>query len=268
MTHEAAIRRAADAIASAEALLIGAGAGMSVDSGIPSYRLAPNEVGSPQGLLGALNPMLFTTAPELAWGRAGRQLSLFRETTPHVGYEILLRWSQRAAQGAFVVTSNVDGMFQRAGFPEARILEGHGSLHFIQCTTPCGPEVWSAKPWLPRFAGTSEYAEPPLPTCSRCGAGARPNIFMFGDQYFNGGRAETQAAALERWLQTIRGHTLTIVECGAGTAVPTIRRKCEDYARLPHASHIRINPFESQADDTTIQLPLPAAEALQRIDAA
>jgi NAD-dependent SIR2 family protein deacetylase len=267
LVHETRLRQAAAAIASADALLVGAGAGMSVDAGIPAYRLnAATRAGSPQALLGALNPMLFTSAPELAWGRAGRQLSLFRETRPHHGYELVHAWSRRAPCGAFVVTSNVDGMFHRAGFPADRILEGHGSLHYLQCTKPCGPEVWSADGWAPELADESEYAAPPLPACPRCGGAARPNIFMFGDQYFSESRAQVQGAALEAWLESVRGRRVAVLECGAGTAVPTIRRKCEAYAHELGAPLIRINPLEPESPADAITLPLGALDALERID--
>src|SRR5262245_17439816 len=130
---------------------------MSVDAGIPAYRLNPQtNDGTSQGLLGALNPMLFTTAPELAWGRAGHQLSMFRQTRPHRGYEVLLDWSRRVPLGSFVITSNVDGLFACAGFPEERILEGHGSIHFMQCTRACTPDVWSAADYVPRINGGGE----------------------------------------------------------------------------------------------------------------
>jgi NAD-dependent SIR2 family protein deacetylase len=263
--YEVEIERAAEAVAAADALLIGAGAGMSVDAGIPAYRLNPPS--RPATLLAALSPVLFKSSPELAWGRTGRQLVLFRETRPHRGYEILEQWSRAAAAGSFVITSNVDGMFLAAGFAADRVLEGHGSAHFMQCTTPCTSRVWSAADYAPRFEADSEYVAD-APRCPDCGAAARPNIFMFGDSGFNPHRAEVQSRSLDAWLASARGRRFAVIECGAGTAVPTIRRKCEAYARELGAPLVRINLAECHAGDTTIALPLAAEDALGRMAAA
>ena len=50
---------------------------------------------------------------------------------------------------SFVVTSNVDGQFQKAGYPEERILEVHGSIHWLQCTTPCSRRIWANQEEIP-----------------------------------------------------------------------------------------------------------------------
>ena len=265
---DAGVERAAAAIARADALLIGAGAGMSVDAGIPAYRLnPPNERGVAPAPLGALIPLLFRSEPELAWGRAVQQLDQFRRATPHRGYEVLRRWSRRMRSGAFVLTSNVDGMFQAAGFPGDNILEGHGSMHFVQCTRACTQRVWRIDESALPVVSKTGYASPPLPRCPDCGDDARPNVFMFGDQHFNGERAEAQGRSLEAWLTRARGQRFVVIECGAGTAVPTIRQKCQAYAQELSAPLVRINVAESHADDGVIRLPLRAEVALERIDA-
>src|SRR5438270_317807 len=126
------IARAAEAIRGAEALLIGAGAGMGVDSGLPDFR-------GPEGFWRAYppyrdlglsfaqlaNPQWFVDDPELAWGFYGHRLNLYRRTVPHEGFAILKRWAAKMALGARVFTSNVDGQFQKAGFDEETIEEVH-----------------------------------------------------------------------------------------------------------------------------------------------
>src|SRR3954467_9223852 len=148
------IHRAAEAIAGADALLIGAGAGMGVDSGLPDFR-------GPEGFWGAsppyarlgldfvarATPAWFRTDPPFAWGFYGHRLNLYRGATPHEGFAILRRWGEGKPRGAFVVTSNVDGHFQRAGFDPGRVLEVHGSIHWMQCTRACGVGVFPADPY-------------------------------------------------------------------------------------------------------------------------
>ncbi len=138
-------------IASAGALLFTAGAGMGVDSGLPDFR-------GPEGFwraypafakLGirfeeAANPAWFRRDPALAWGFYGHRLELYRRTVPHGGFGILARWAERAPSGAFVFTSNVDGHFQLAGFPEDSVMECHGSIHFLQCVEECHQGIFPA----------------------------------------------------------------------------------------------------------------------------
>src|SRR5262245_41039497 len=179
-------RRAAEAICSADALLIGAGAGMGVDSGLPDFRgdegfwkAYPPFRGRSFAHLST--PHWFRTDPPLAWGFFGHRLHLYRAKSPHAGFAVLRRWAERAPPGCFVFTSNVDGHFQRAGFPEERVLECHGSIHHLQCAERCTPDVWPADGVEVEVDEATVRARSELPRCPRCGAVARPNILMFGD---------------------------------------------------------------------------------------
>ncbi len=263
------IEQAAQVISSAQVLIIGAGAGMSVDAGIPAFRLSIVPEGKeavpavPSG-----GAMLFTLSPAVAWGKTGSLLQLFRRTTPHRGYDILYQWACQPEMEAFVITSNVDGLFLAAGFPEDRVLEGHGSMHYLQCTRPCGPALWSAAEHELQVDEETGMARPPLPTCPRCGEPARPNTFFFGDTRFVPHRTQQQADELERWLASMRGRRVVVVECGAGTEVPTIRRRCEEIAQQTDGTLIRINPGEPEVPDGALSIPLPAETALLRLEAA
>ena len=116
-----ALQLAAHRIHAAKALLITAGAGIGVDSGLPDFR-------GPEGFWQAYpalrrhgkhftdmaNPQAFVDHPRLAWGFYGHRLQLYRETQPHAGFSILLRWLNSKRDGGFVFTSNVDGQFQKS----------------------------------------------------------------------------------------------------------------------------------------------------------
>ena len=268
-----AARRAAAALKAARALVITAGAGMGVDSGLPDFR---GDAGfwkayPPYERLGlsfvdAANPERFDGDPELGWGFYGHRLHLYRDTVPHPGFALLRRWIEALGLEAFVVTSNVDGQFQRAGFDEARVVEVHGSIHHLQCTTPCGDAIWPNREEVPVDLATMRAGR--VPRCPRCGAVSRPNILMFGDGAWLPDRSHAQDRAFRGWLAGLGGAPLVAVELGAGTAIPTIRHATEDLGARRGATAVRINPREPSIPAPHLSLPVGALEGLRAIDAA
>ena len=263
------LRRAAGLIREADALLIGAGAGIGVDSGLPDFRGVEGfwRAYPPFRKLNKRfeemsNPHWFRADPQLAWGFFGHRLHLYRAAIPHEGFSILLRMAQSKPAGYFVFTSNVDGQFQKAGFPDERILECHGSIHFLQCVAKCGTVIWSAGSTDVDVDPETFQAKQPLPECRTCGGLARPNILMFGDWKWNSARADRQAQSYEDWFADVRGKRLVVIECGAGLAVPTVRRHCESAG----GTLIRINPRDPQGPPGSISIPVGALEALRGIE--
>jgi NAD-dependent SIR2 family protein deacetylase len=271
-----AVLRVAEAIARAEGLLITAGAGMSVDSGLPDFR-------SPQGLWRAYPPLAklglsfeqmaqphwFSSTPEMAWAWYGHRQQLYRQATPHEGHDLLHRWAQAMPAGSFVVTSNVDGQFLAAGFSERALLEVHGSVHRQQCTTPCSDRVWDAG--LPVFEidVTRLRAEGELPRCPHCGTLARPNVLMFNDLGWVDAVTREQQRRFDEWLVGLRGRRVVVLECGAGTAIPTIRRIGEwVVSRSTAATLVRVNPAADTVAGSVISLEMPALRAIRAIDEA
>ncbi len=268
-----ALETAAQAVAGATALLVTAGAGMGVDSGLPDFR--GNEgfwkAYPPMAKLGIsfvemANPAWFRRDPELAWGFYGHRLDLYRTTRPHRGFDLLLRWGAELPHGLFVFTSNVDGQFQRAGFPEERIVECHGSIHHLQCAEGCNPAIWSAQGVEVTVDEATFRARPPLPACPSCGGLARPNVLMFGDWQWIPRRTAEQEGRFEAWLLEAAGPGLVVVELGAGTAVPTVRMTSERVARSSGGTLVRINPREPHGPPGTVSLAAGAMEALAAMD--
>src|SRR5947209_10806439 len=109
---ESAVQDAVEAIRGTEALLIGAGAGMGVDSGLPDFRGNQGfwKAYPPYARLGLdfvslASPRWFRDDPALAWGFYGHRMHLYRDTVPHRGFEILRHWAAGMKHGAFVFTS-------------------------------------------------------------------------------------------------------------------------------------------------------------------
>ncbi len=262
------IKQAAEAIKEADYLLITAGAGMGVDSGLPDFRGVEGfwrayPIAKRLGLRfeELANPRWFEERPSLAWAFYGHRLHLYRDTTPHEGFNKLLEIA-KSKKDYFVFTSNVDGQFQKAGFSDRKIYEVHGSIHYLQCTKPCSEDIWSAEDVVIDIDEEQFLAREPLPRCPRCGSLARPNILMFGDWAWVDRRSRIQEEYFESFLNRAYKN-LTIIEFGAGTAVPTVRLMGERIAREFGATLIRVNPREPQ--DAPISLAMGAKEAIEKI---
>lgn len=270
---DAGIARAAALIADADALLVTAGAGMGVDSGLPDFRgpegfwrAYPALRQRGLGFMDVASPFTFESDPALAWGFYGHRLALYRATTPHAGFGILRRWGGRTDFGAAVFTSNVDGHFGRAGFGDGPLVECHGSIHHLQCSAPCSDALWPADGFEPEVDAQACLLRGALPRCPRCGAVARPNILMFGDSAWIDDREAAQRREIDRWLA--RAERIVVVELGAGTAIPSVRHFGQRALIEREAVLVRINPREPAVPRRQdVALPMPALAALEAIDA-
>jgi NAD-dependent SIR2 family protein deacetylase len=274
MSIDEKVRGAAAAIKAADTLLVTAGAGMGVDSGLPDFR-------GRQGFWRAYpviaklglsfeemaNPTWFSENPRLAWAFYGHRLNLYRKTPPHRGFRQLLEIGAAKAAGYFVFTSNVDGHFQKAGFAPERIVECHGSIHRFQCTASCTGEIWDAEGQTVNIEESSFRAREPLPKCRNCPAPARPNILMFGDWSWLSHRTDAQQERFSKWLNELAKSSakLAVVELGAGSAIPTVRYTSERVVERLGGTLIRINPLEHDVPNGHIGLPFGAADGIGRI---
>ncbi len=270
------LKKAAEVISNANALIITSGAGMGVDSGLPDFRgntgfwkeyPAISHLGI--SFQEMANPTWFDEKPKLAWAFYGHRYNLYRDTVPHKGFKMLLELGEKMKYGYFVLTSNVDGQFQKAGFFEDNIEEVHGSIRHFQCSVPCSSEIWDAgNPEININKQTFE-AQEPLPKCKHCGAVARPNILMFGDWNWISKRSRKQGDNLYSKIDTLVNNNAktVIIEMGAGKSVPTIRLKSQKLAASLGATLIRINPRDHEIPSRIngISIPLGALDGIEGI---
>lgn len=271
MDIENKYRTVAEAVRSARAIVITAGAGMGVDSGLPDFRgdkgfwnAYPMYERLGINFVSAANPAHFERDPAFGWGFYGHRTNLYRATVPHAGFALLLQWIEQFGLDYFVVTSNVDGQFQKAGFGDDRMLEVHGSIHHLQCTKPCSSAIWVNSETIPVEESTMRATH--LPICIHCGAVARPNILMFGDYGWIGDRTAHQQRSFDEFIADNRKNRIVVVEMGAGTAIPTIRFLTEQVGSLPNAIAVRINPREPNIRPPHLSLPCGALEGLSEIE--
>lgn len=286
------LSRAADAIAAADAVVFLSGAGMGVDSGLPDFRGTEGfwKAYPPMKKAGlefpqVSNPRTFET-PAIGWGFFGHRHGLYDAAVPHEGYHIVRRWGEAAKpHGLFAFTSNVDGHLLKAGYPDDRVVECHGSIHFLQCkagyrckgdaSTGTGrDDIWDGSEELRKLkvdTTTFRADESTIPKCRHCDLIARPNVLMFGDGDWQEWRTEAQEKRMDAWVGTVAssgtpGSRVVLIEVGAGLAVPTVRYTSERLQRKLGATLIRINPREAEGPKGTVSIAGFGLATLAKID--
>lgn len=272
VSNEHVFNLAAEAISQADALIIVAGVGIGVDSGLPDFRRPesfwrpyPSHGDDKVDFLRLSSPAAFRTQARRAWGYYGHRLNLSRATKPHAGFQILKRWGEQMPGGCAVYTSNIDGQFQQAGFCEATIQECHGSIHHLQCLNRCSSVVWPAEAFEPTvdFENCRLLSEPP--TCPRCGGLARPNVLMYGDREWLTGRHEEQAGRFAAWLERLASPV--VLEIGVGRSVPALRRFTGQIVEGSCGRLVRINPEDYRVPTSRdVGIACGASDALLAID--
>jgi NAD-dependent SIR2 family protein deacetylase len=244
---------------------------MGVDSGLPDFRgdqgfwnAYPMYERLNLSFIQAANPEHFSRDPLFGWGFYGHRTNLYRSTVPHHGFALLRTWIERFKLDHFVVTSNVDGQFQKASFAEERILEVHGSIHHLQCTLPCSQNIWPNRTEIEVDQATMRAAT--APECPRCQRVARPNILMFGDCSWLHQRTLLQEERFDNFIQRYQDKQLVVIEMGAGSAIPTIRNLSEQLGRQQQTRVLRINPREPQIDAPHLAFAMGAVAALNKIE--
>ena len=256
----AATARAKGWIADADAVLVLAGAGMSRDSALPDFRGRDGWY-SVGGAEVSMEHMDFhETSPhwETAWRALTAMAAAFRGAAPHAGYARLRRLA--AEKRVFVVTSNIDELFPRAGFDD-NVYETHGSALRLQCSTvgtdaACGRGVWALDDATldtlrRRYSGDAVDESAALPRCA-CGAAARPNLSHATDrdEDIDGAIKGAQRARMEAWLAAERRSKLVVLEVGCGTSVHSLRLDSEIVAAAARSAKlVRVDPGDARVPE-------------------
>lgn len=263
---------AVELIRQADGILITAGAGMSVDSGLPDFRSVgglwnaypPLKKFNLQ-LIDIATPLVYEQHPELAKWFFAHRLNQYRQAEPHEGYAILKRWAKNKQHGYFVFTSNVDGHFRKAGFLENRIYECHGTLDRLQCVNNCQNQSWWSYDYNPVTDDEQCIVVSESPICSNCGGLARQNVMMFNDYTYCESYQLGKYALLNEWLRQTQ--CPVVIEIGAGKVVPTVRTFSERIAKQKKSGLIRINSIEAGVPKMHfLSLEIGGLNALRAID--
>jgi NAD-dependent protein deacetylase/lipoamidase len=165
------LREAADLIDRAGRIVIFTGAGVSAESGIPTFRDALSGLWEQFDPRRLATPEAFGHDPALVWGWYEWRRAAVQQVEPNAGHRALAVIEQRAPE-CVVVTQNVDGLHERAGSKEPIHL--HGSLFAPRCSA-CG------RPATVANAAPAVEGRVPPPPCDHCGAPIRPGVVWFGE---------------------------------------------------------------------------------------
>lgn len=245
------VRRALSYLEQAEAIWIGAGAGLSVAAGVDfsdEKSFARDYPGMLQyGVRKKLDMMGVWELPqELTWGYYLPHVkeTRFGEVRPGV-YKQLLRIAQQCGN-YFVKTTNADGLFERNGFPKDRIFTPQGDYCRYQCLTPCTQETWSTESLIEQYLPlidrrTQQLPKGIHPKCPRCGGPTFLNVR--GGDWFVETPYEEESQRYSAWLKRNVGKRLLVLDLGSGFNTPMwIRWPAEKIvAEHPSARLIRVN---------------------------
>jgi len=183
------------------ALLVLTGAGVSAESGLPTYRgtgglwrsLPFERLASPEGFAGD---------PALVWRFYSERRETALRAEPNAGHRALVEAERRLGDRFLLVTQNVDGLHRRAG--SERLIEIHGRLLGTRCSRCDREEV----------PDTTAYREGHVPRCDRCRGMLRPAVVWFGEQL-----DPEHLDAVDRFLERWRAARLLFLAAGTSGAV-------------------------------------------------
>jgi NAD-dependent deacetylase len=233
-------------LAAAHRVTVLTGAGVSADSGVPTFR-GPGGLWRQYRPEALATPEAFERDPRLVWEWYDWRRQRIAACSPNRAHEVLAAWSRRRP-GLTLVTQNVDGLHERAGFDAAIRL--HGSIWDVGCARACrrAPHRW-------RDATVPFPVLPP--PCPHCGGPLRPGVVWFGEALPEDALAAAVAATACDIF--ITAGTSALVHPAAGLL---------EQARARGAWTVEIDPNETAASPyVDVALRLPAAEAFDRLEA-
>jgi len=218
------------------------GAGMSAESGIPTFRGKEGywTVGAkeyhPQQMA---THSAFVQMPREVWRWYLYRRSVCRAASPNAGHEAVVRLEEGLGDRFRLVTQNVDGLHLRAGSTAEHTYQIHGNIDFMRCEAGCCTKLFPVPQEIPPSGRDDplEDAQFELLRCPRCGGPSRPHVLWF-DEYYD----EELFKAESAHRAAAEADLLIVVGTSGATNLPL---QCASAAARTGAAIIDINPEDN-----------------------
>ncbi|MBI3803791.1 MAG: NAD-dependent deacylase [Nitrospirae bacterium] len=233
------IKEVQDRIASVRSITVLTGAGISADSGVPTFRgegglwkqFRAEELATPEA---------FESQPEIVWEWYHWRRKIISGKQPNPAHDALVLL-EKACPAFTLITQNVDGLHRLAG--TQKIIELHGSLWRMRCVS-CG-----------RVTENRSLDLPLLPECDRCHARLRPDVIWFGEAI--------DPTDLQKSIDACRSGELFLVIGTSGVVQPAA--SFASIARSSGAFTVEINMVDSMLPGRDLLLTGRAAEVVPKL---
>ncbi len=227
-TYSAKIKRLQEALHTADAVVIGAGAGLSAAAGYSysgeRFEKYFSDFAAKYGFhdmyTGGFYPY---PTPEEHWAYWSRYIFINRYLdAPKPIYNELLALVKD--KDYFVITTNVDHCFQKAGIDKNRLFYTQGDYGLFQCSVPCRQETFDNEPMIRQMLKRQKDMRIPselLPFCPHCGKPLTTNL-RADDKFAEDEGWHKAAERYENFLSTRRGRKILFLELGVGYNTPVI----------------------------------------------
>lgn len=251
---KAQIDRLGDLIVGADAIVVGAGAGLSSAAGHDytgerfrsTFADFEEKYGFHDCYSGGFHP--YETLEEF-WAFWSRNIMLNRYSGATDLYKQL--HDLLADRNFFVITTNVDHQFQLAGFPKDRLYYTQGDYGLLQCSKPCCQKTYDNEDLMRQMVALQRDMRVPselVPQCPRCGAPMTTNL-RCDDTFVQDEGWYAAAARYRRFLESCKGKRTLFLELGVGFNTPGIIKYSfmQMTYQNPHATYAVVNKREAIA---------------------
>lgn len=255
MSEDTDYTKVAELIRSADSILFLTGAGISMDSGLPTYRgiggLYEGKVTEDgMSIEEALSATMMKSRPEVTWKYLWQIAEVTRNAQPNRGHEIIGDWI-RNKPDSWVMTQNVDGLHSEAN--PHNVVEVHGRASNLYCTN-CGDEQNGEQ----LLFESEQYKAPEVPLCPECQGIMRPDVVLFEEML-----SDKTMDALGNLSFTQISLVMTI---GTSSLFPYITAPVELAAELGIPT-VEINPKETSVSNVCKYIFRdPCSTVLERLD--
>lgn len=241
------LNKAVEALSRARLVAVSSGAGVSKESGIPTFREAQTGLWARYDPEQLATPAAFERDPDLVWSWYMYRYSLVRQSQPNSGHHALVEL-EKLVPTLVILTQNVDGLHRAAGSTD--VVDLHGSLRRFKCSANCRGFP------TPIDLSTISYSQEQAPHCPHCSAPICPDVVWFGEPL--------PADALARAFDVASKCDVMLVVGTSGVVQPAASLSYE--ARRAGSTVIEVNPVASQVTQLAhVFLQGPSGQVLPQV---